>query len=44
MASMSSLSSTSTAFDQDNVDAGKTIRNEQVTTRRQDFILIQKFP
>lgn len=38
---MSSLSSTSTAFDQDSVDAGKTGRNEQVRTRRQDFIHIQ---
>ena len=34
VASMSSLSSTSTAFDQDNVDAGKTSRNEQVRTTR----------
>ncbi|KAL9974456.1 hypothetical protein ACROYT_G011488 [Oculina patagonica] len=42
IASMSSLSSTATAFDQDSVDAGKTSRNEQPSTGNRDIILERK--
>lgn len=42
VASMSSLSSTSTALDQDSVDAGKTRRNQQPSERNRDVNLEMK--